>query len=134
MCIYPKLQEPSWPQLLLLHVSKAMGFCRSPQKGKALSQLKPHLGDLVGRVFLIGIKRLGIGLWPLAGGVERTGEMGWRRLCLLMPVVCDPFGGAVDWRDSRAWGKSLLLGSGLCVHDLRSAPYTWHSWATRPQQ
>ena len=53
MCVYiPSFQSPHGPSAV---ASASLKSCRflafTPQKGKALSQLKPRLEDLVGRVF-----------------------------------------------------------------------------------
>lgn len=53
VCVYiPSFQSPHGPSAVASACLKSHGFLAlTPQKGKALSQLKPHLGDLVGRVF-----------------------------------------------------------------------------------
>lgn len=103
VCIYPKFSEPSWPFSCCFCVSQKPWVSGShPSERKGIVSVEASLGRPGWQSFLWLYRGWGFGFWPL--------------LCLLIPVVCDPFGGAVDWRDSRAWGKSLyLVCSGLCA-------------------
>lgn len=121
-------------QLLLLHVSKAMGFWLSPLRKErhCLSWSLTWETWLAG--FSLTVQRLGIRvLAPTWGGRNHH--------------RCDTFCCAFLslWSVTRLveqlTGETAELGGShftwyvvACVHDLRSAPYTWQQLATRPQQ
>lgn len=106
---YPKFSEPSWPFSFASASLKSHGFLTvTAQKGKALSKLKSHLGDPVGRVFSDYTEPGDSGSGPCMR--TRNHHKCDTLLCLFIPVAMTCLVEQLTVKRRQSLGAVTLLG------------------------
>ena len=122
-------------QLLLLLVSKAMGFWLSLLRKERHCLSWSLTWETGWQSFLWLYRAWGFGFWPLRE--EQEPSQVWHFLLrLLTPVASDSVVEQLMWTDSRAWGQSLYLvcSGSRTWFETSSTQLCWQQLATRLQQ